>query len=152
MLRLGMRSLAASANGVPSLTEAHARAPCGALDADLRPSSATFLRSKLDVRACPRHISWMRAHDMYFLPRSAVPFGRALLTLGLACAAPIDARAQADTATPAEVAPDTPARVQFRVVVNAPRPYEKLLETGLDLTRWQRDRGIGMPLLERLVA
>jgi translocation and assembly module TamA len=89
---------------------------------------------------------------MHFLPRSAAPFSRALLTLGLACSAPVDAHAQTDTATPAEVAPDAPARVQFRVVINAPRPYEKLLENGLDLTRWQRDRGLAMPLLERVVA
>ena len=44
------------------------------------------------------------------------------------------------------------APVHFRVVIEAPRSYRKLLEAGLDLVRWQRDARVTMPLLQRLVA
>ena len=63
----------------------------------------------------------------------------------------MDVYAQSANGIAGDPAADIPARVQFRVVIDAPRPYEKLLENGLDLARWQRDRGIAMPLLERLV-
>ena len=59
----------------------------------------------------------------------------------------IEVRAQ-----PTPEALDTPASVRFRVVVEAPREYRRLLEQGLDLARWQRDERVTMPLLERLVA
>lgn len=45
-----------------------------------------------------------------------------------------------------------PATVRFRVIVEAPRAYKKVLEEGLDLARWQRDERVTMALLERLVA
>jgi translocation and assembly module TamA len=51
-----------------------------------------------------------------------------------------------------EPAPEEPASVRFRVMIEAPRPYRKLLEEGLDLVRWQRDGRVTMPLLQRLVA
>jgi translocation and assembly module TamA len=47
---------------------------------------------------------------------------------------------------------DTPAAIRFRVVIEAPRQYRRLLEEGLDLVRWQNDERVTLPLLERLVA
>jgi translocation and assembly module TamA len=47
---------------------------------------------------------------------------------------------------------DESTPIRFRVVVNAPRPYEKLFEGGLDLVRWQDAERVTLPLLERLVA
>ena len=44
-----------------------------------------------------------------------------------------------------------PRAIRFRVVIEAPRPYERMLEQGLDLVRWQRDERVTMALLERLV-
>jgi len=55
------------------------------------------------------------------------------------------ARAQSE-ALPAER-----AATRFRVVIEAPRPYERMLEQGLDLVRWQRDERMTPELLERLV-
>ncbi|MGZ9014721.1 MAG: POTRA domain-containing protein, partial [Burkholderiales bacterium] len=49
-------------------------------------------------------------------------------------------------------APEASAPVRFRVLVEAPRPYQKMLEEGLDIVRWQRDERVTMPLLERLVS
>ena len=51
-----------------------------------------------------------------------------------------------------DVPPADPQPLSFRVVVEAPDPYRKLLEEGLDLARWQRASRVTMPLLERLVA
>ena len=51
-----------------------------------------------------------------------------------------------------EAPPAGPEAVRFRVVVEAPGPYRKMLEEGLDLARWQRESRVTMPLLERLVA
>ena len=51
-----------------------------------------------------------------------------------------------------ESAPQEPQPIRFRVVIDAPRPLEKMLREGLDLVRWQRDERITMPVLERLVA
>src|SRR5215213_5398857 len=51
-----------------------------------------------------------------------------------------------------EPAAEEPPSVHFRVVIEAPRPYRKLLQEGLDLVRWQRDGRVTMPLLQRLVA
>jgi translocation and assembly module TamA len=44
----------------------------------------------------------------------------------------------------------TPASVNFRVVVEAPRAYRQMLEKGLDIVRWQGEQRVTMPLLERL--
>lgn len=52
----------------------------------------------------------------------------------------------------AELSPAGPPTVSFRVVVEAPKPYRKMLEEGLDLARWQSDSRVTMPLLERLAA
>ncbi len=73
------------------------------------------------------------------------------------------APSQSAPATPASDAPTSlvaaeplnpeAAPVHFRVVVDAPKPYEKMLEDGLDLVRWQNDQRqpITVPVLERLV-
>ena len=71
----------------------------------------------------------------------------AVLVLLAACLVSGSVHAQAPAAASAE-----PATVRFRVVVEAPRPYKKLLEEGLDLARWQLDQRVTMPLLERLAA
>jgi translocation and assembly module TamA len=71
----------------------------------------------------------------------------AVLALLAACLVSGAARAQVPAA-----ASDEPATVRFRVVVEAPRPYKKMLEEGLDLARWQLDQRVTMPLLERLAA
>lgn len=42
--------------------------------------------------------------------------------------------------------------VRFRIEVNAPRPYEKMLEQRLPIVRWQSSERVTMPLLERLIA
>ena len=47
--------------------------------------------------------------------------------------------------------PDAPATIHFRVVIEAPRPYRQMLEQGLDISRWQGEQRVTMPLLERLV-
>lgn len=44
-----------------------------------------------------------------------------------------------------------PEATRFRVVIDAPRAYENMLEQGLDLVRWQRDERMTRELLERLV-
>ncbi|MGE5523751.1 MAG: autotransporter assembly complex protein TamA [Rhodospirillaceae bacterium] len=69
-------------------------------------------------------------------------FGLLLASLAFACCA----RAQD------EPAPPLPAPSRFRVVIEAPRPYQRMLEDGLDLVRWQRDQRMTPELLERLVA
>jgi len=51
-----------------------------------------------------------------------------------------------------ESASTPPAATRFRVVIDAPRPYARMLEDGLDLVRWQRDQRMTPELLERLVA
>jgi translocation and assembly module TamA len=51
-----------------------------------------------------------------------------------------------------DIAIAEPAPLHFRVVIDAPRPYEKMFESGLDLMRWQKGERVTMPLLERLVA
>lgn len=71
---------------------------------------------------------------------------RILLIVLLSIAAAWPARAQSPE--PAVVEP-TPVR--FKVVIEAPREFRKMLEEGLDLARWQRDERVTMPLLERLV-
>ena len=45
-----------------------------------------------------------------------------------------------------------PAPIRFQVIVDAPKRFEKMLEEGLDLVRWQRDERVTMLLLQRLVA
>ena len=42
--------------------------------------------------------------------------------------------------------------IRFQVIVDAPRPYEKLFESALDIVRWQREERVTLPLLERLVS
>ena len=71
----------------------------------------------------------------------------AVLALVLALPACPGARAQVP-----EPAPEDPPSVRFRVAIEAPRTYRKLLEEGLDLVRWQRDGRVTLPLLQRLVA
>ena len=56
------------------------------------------------------------------------------------------AQAQSEQAT----APH--AATRFRVVIDAPRTYQRMLQDGLDLVRWQRDERMTPELLERLVA
>jgi translocation and assembly module TamA len=68
------------------------------------------------------------------------------LVLYLLCGI-ISAAAHAQSTLPAE-----PLTVRFRVEVEAPRPYKRMLEQGLDLARWQRDERVTMALLERLSA
>jgi len=51
----------------------------------------------------------------------------------------------------ADAGADDPAAIRFRVVIDAPREYRRLLEDGLDLVRWQNDNRVTLPLLERLV-
>jgi translocation and assembly module TamA len=41
---------------------------------------------------------------------------------------------------------------RFRVVIDAPRAYRRMLQDGLDLVKWQRDERMTPELLERLVA
>jgi translocation and assembly module TamA len=53
---------------------------------------------------------------------------------------------------PVEALPQEPPPIRFRVAIDAPRRYAKMLEEGLDLVRWQRDERVTMPVLERLVA
>ena len=50
-----------------------------------------------------------------------------------------------------EAAPAARAAIRFRVIIDAPRPYDRMLEQGLDLVRWQRDERMTPELLERLV-
>jgi len=52
---------------------------------------------------------------------------------------------------PESAVTQTPVSVNFRVVVEAPRPYGQMLEKGLDIARWQGEQRVTMPLLERLV-
>lgn len=59
--------------------------------------------------------------------------------------------ADVPVAPTADALSSEPAPIHFRVVINAPRQYKEMLETGLDLVRWQRDARITMPILERLV-
>ena len=48
--------------------------------------------------------------------------------------------------------PAVPEAARFRVVIDAPRTYKRMLENGLDLVSWQRDQRVTPELLERLVA
>ena len=64
---------------------------------------------------------------------------------------PTEAIDTRDAGTP-EATPQEPMPIRFRVVIDAPRPYEKMLRDGLDLVRWQRDERVTLPVLERLVA
>src|SRR5688572_31484145 len=45
--------------------------------------------------------------------------------------------------------PESPVR--FRVVIDAPRALESMLEGGLDLMRWQQDDKVTSELLHRLI-
>lgn len=45
-----------------------------------------------------------------------------------------------------------PAATRFRVIIDAPRPHQRMLEEGLDLVRWQKDERMTPELLERLVS
>jgi translocation and assembly module TamA len=67
-----------------------------------------------------------------------------LLCLALACAAA--------AAMAAEPAAGDSARVQFRVVIEAPQPLRSQLEGGLNLVRWQRDERMTLESLRPLVA
>jgi translocation and assembly module TamA len=46
---------------------------------------------------------------------------------------------------------DAAAPIHFRVEIEAPRPYREMLEKGLDISRWQGEQRVTIPLLERLV-
>jgi translocation and assembly module TamA len=82
------------------------------------------------------------------------------LTIVIAVAAALSppVRAQAPAVetppadTPIETVPQEPVPIRFRVEIDAPRPYEKMLRDGLDLVRWQSDERVTLPVLERLVA
>lgn len=71
----------------------------------------------------------------------------ALVAIWLACCVHLP-RAHGEALSPAA----DPATLRFRLVIEAPRAYRKMLEEGLDLARWQRDERVTLPLLERLVA
>lgn len=80
----------------------------------------------------------------------------ASLVLLVALAVPLHvlpARA-ADVSDQVETPPnaDETRPLRFKVEIDAPRPYEKMLEEGLDLMRWQESEQVTLPLLERLVA
>ncbi|HYC44087.1 MAG TPA: autotransporter assembly complex family protein [Burkholderiales bacterium] len=51
-----------------------------------------------------------------------------------------------------DVSVPEPTPLKFRVVIDAPRTYRRMLEDGLDIVRWQKDERVTRPLLERLVA
>ncbi|MES2564445.1 MAG: POTRA domain-containing protein, partial [Pseudomonadota bacterium] len=93
------------------------------------------------------------------MQRSALTIFIALLSLASGLLSPPPAFAQASASTfaqasastvPADGSEDKPIR--FKVVVDAPRPYEKLFESALDIVRWQREERVTPALLERLVA
>ena len=46
----------------------------------------------------------------------------------------------------ADIGVDAPAAIRFRVVIEAPRQYRRLLEQGLDLVRWQNDERVTLRL------
>ena len=71
----------------------------------------------------------------------------AVLALCLASIVPAEIRAESAEGVSTEAAP-----VRFRVAIDAPRPYQKMLENGLDLVRWQREESVTLPLLQRVVA
>lgn len=71
----------------------------------------------------------------------------AVLALLAALVMSFAVHAQASDASAAD-----PPTVSFRVIVEAPKPYQKMLEEGLDLARWQHDSRVTLPLLERLAA
>jgi translocation and assembly module TamA len=65
------------------------------------------------------------------------------------------AGAQSDdppTDAPAVSPAVTQKALRFRVEIDAPKPLKTILESGLDLVRWQRDERMTPELLERLVA
>ena len=72
---------------------------------------------------------------------------RYALLIVLLLAGSLSAAADAPADTPVE----SPT-IRFRVVIDAPREYRRMLEQGLDLVRWQNDERVTMPLLERVVA
>ena len=79
--------------------------------------------------------------------RRATPLVRRAARLfwaALACAA--------TGAAAAERAASENARVQFRVVIEAPQPLRSQLEGGLNLVRWQRDERMTIESLRPLVA
>lgn len=55
-------------------------------------------------------------------------------------------------AEPAEPAAAPAAARRFQIDIDAPRPWRRLLEDGLDLVRWQADERMTPELLRRLVA
>ncbi len=81
-----------------------------------------------------------------FQPAPVVRLCSAMMGICLGFAA-ADIRAQANESGIDEATP-----IQFRLAVDAPRPYEKLLESSLDLARWQGTQRVTAPLLQRLVA
>jgi translocation and assembly module TamA len=83
--------------------------------------------------------------------------GVGIVIAAAACVCPsVHAQGQpAETApldTPIDAAPQEPVPIRFRVVIDAPRPFDKMLREGLDLVRWQNDERVTLPVLERLVA
>ena len=67
---------------------------------------------------------------------------RYALLIVLLLAGSLSAAADAPVDTPIE----SPT-IRFRVVIDAPREYRRMLEQGLDLVRWQNDERVTMPLL-----
>ena len=64
------------------------------------------------------------------------------------------ASASASAATPQSITPPRPARqaLNWRLVVDAPSPLDRLLEANLDLARFQQDANVSRGELRRLVA
>ena len=89
--------------------------------------------------------------------RGALAACAALATLAAAPASPQEPAVTTAPLSDALVAPADallaePDPIRFRIVIEAPRRFEKMLREGLDLVRWQRDERVTLPVLERLVA
>jgi translocation and assembly module TamA len=72
--------------------------------------------------------------------------GAAALVFATSCTAAL-------AAEPVDAPPavDENRAIRFRVAIDAPRPFEKMLEEGLPLMRWQSSERVTIPLLERLL-
>jgi translocation and assembly module TamA len=71
--------------------------------------------------------------------------------IGLPLAPAAGAQPEAPAEVPAAIPAAAPKALRFRVEIEAPRPLKAMLESGLDLVRWQKDERMTPDLLERLV-
>jgi translocation and assembly module TamA len=113
-------------------------------------------------RACRSHIrsalaslataaSLAAASASAQMPAAAAPGSANASAQTPASAEGVDTREPVETAAP-DALPEEPQPIRFRIVIDAPRRLQKMLEDGLDLVRWQRDERVTLPVLERLVA